>query len=655
MKLTYKFSSLISISLIIIFGLITYSNSLNNEFVWDDNHLIKDNQFIKDPSNFGKVFLTNIGAGAGIDRIFYRPIQIFSYMIDYTIWKLNPFGYHLTNTFLHILVSLSLFWLINIFFNNKLLSLLTAVLYVVHPIHTEAVTYISGRSDSLAFLFMLLSFIFYHKKINSKRVIYYVILLICYAAALLSRENVLIFPFILLIYHNIFRIKIKPVTYLSVLGISIAYLLNRVFYLESLATYSISTSSHLVERLPGIFVAITNYAKLLIFPFNLHMEYGQKTFSFMDPQAISGILIIVSMITYAFLKRKDIVIYFSIAWFLLTFLPISNIYPINAYMAEHWMYIPSVGFFIILSNGLISITKKQKIKPFFLILSIGIILYFACLTFVQNNYWQDPQTFYERTLKFAPDSWRANFNLGNIYAKNHNYKEAIILYKKSLDNNSDNIEAYNNLANSYMAIGDNTKAINIYKKTIETNPKNIQAYNNLGNAFVSTRNLNGAYAAFRKVIELNPKNPSGYNNLSNIYLSSGQFKKAVNILHKLIAITPNDINAYYNLALAYSNLNQNNDALNIYKKIIKLKPDDIVAYFNMGNRYAAMGKNMQAIVSYEKACEIDPNAAYVYYSLAVVYFREEKFNIAIQYYDKAVKLGLENSAFANLLEQYRKN
>ena len=153
----------ISCALIMILGLAVYANSLGGEFLWDDHHLIEDNMTINRWSKVTRVFTTDIASGAGGKYNFYRPLQIISYMFDYWLWKLNPIGYHLTNILLHILTALCLYWLINLIFKQPMLAFLSSVLFVVHPVHTEAVAYISGRADSLALLFMALCFIFYAK------------------------------------------------------------------------------------------------------------------------------------------------------------------------------------------------------------------------------------------------------------------------------------------------------------------------------------------------------------------------------------------------------------------------------------------------------------------------------------------------------------
>jgi len=292
----------LSIALVIVLGFAVYGNSLNNGFIWDDDILIENNEHIKSWSHLAKVFTKDLGAGTGNKFMSYRPLQTATYMMDYSFWKLNPRGYHLTNIVLHIAVALSLYWLINIIFNDNYLSLLTGALYVVHPIHIEAVTYISGRADPLSLLFMLLCFIFYIKSPPSKRIGVYIPMLLSYTLALFSRENSLILPVLVLLYHYSFKKKIKVREFFSIVIISSLYILLRVTVLKATLTHAPYMTT-VFQRLSGFFVAITTYIKLLFLPFDLHMEYGNAVFRWGNSRTILGVVLLLTLLIYAFRKE----------------------------------------------------------------------------------------------------------------------------------------------------------------------------------------------------------------------------------------------------------------------------------------------------------------------------------------------------------------
>ena len=460
----------LGILLIIFLGLIVYSNSLNGKFLWDDNALIKDNVYIRNWSNVEKFFVSD---STNVTKpVFYRPFQMVTYAVDYSIWKLNVRGYHLTNILLHILVALLLYWLINILYKDTLIALLASIFFVTHPVHTEAVAYMSGRSDSLVGIFMLLSFIFYIKRIHTGKIRFSLFMILSYIGALLSRETSLIFPLLLLVYHYVFEEKIRPKDFFSFLVTTFIYIGLIIFILPPGNFYTT-----FFQRIPGFFTAIASYTRLLILPFQLHMGYGIKLFNLTDFKAIAGIMIIVFLFFYV-LKNKNQkkIILFSVSWFLIALLPVSNLYPVNAYMSEHWLYIPSIGFFVILSSNLSRIYRIKRFHAAGMALIIGILVFYSYLTIKQNEYWKTPIDFYNRTIKYAPDNWGLYVNLGNAYIDIGKNEKAIASYKKALGINPNAASVYINLGIVYNNIGRKKEAIAMFRKALKIDPKYAIAY-----------------------------------------------------------------------------------------------------------------------------------------------------------------------------------
>ncbi len=504
--------------LIIILGLAVYANSINGKFIWDDEVLIRENEYIKDWSYLKKILTCDIAAGAGIDFTSYRPLQMVTYLINYSLGKFDVRIYHLTNIFLHIIAALCIFWLVNILFNDRLISLFTSILFVVHPIHTAAVTYISGRADPLAAIFILLALIFYIKN-------RFILMLLSFVFALLSRENSLIFPLLILVYHYSFKEKLRYKEFLSISVIALIYILLRLTALQSPLPHLYSSTT-ISQRMPGFFVAITNYIKMLFLPLNLYMEYGDRLFKFASPRALLGIIIVAGLLIYAFSakggsafggRRKEKgLIFFSILWFFVTLLPQSNLYPINAYMAEHWLYLPSIGFFLILANGFKAIQKSRAglNLPYFCV--IILLVFYSALTIRHNNYWREPVVFYERALKFVPDSWRMHNNLGNAYSDRGDYKAAISSYKRVIELRPGYAAAYFNLGNVYKDIGNYEAAIALYEEAIEINPRSSKMYNNLGVMYEQVGKYDEAIASYKKALKINPDDIYARNNLGKV-------------------------------------------------------------------------------------------------------------------------------------------
>jgi type IV pilus biogenesis/stability protein PilW len=676
---------ILSVILIAVLGSVAYGNSLNGKFVWDDQFLVKENIYIKNWSTLSKVFHEDIAAGAGRKNNFYRPVQMLSYMIDYSLWGLDERGYHLTNLILHLLVAIGVWWMATMLFGDRILAFFAGSLFVVHPIQVEAVSYISGRADPLSALFMLLTLIFYIRHLDSKNTGALVFMSGFYVLALLSRENSLILPFLILLYHYAFRRRLARVSFLVLAGIAFAYILIRITVLRTLLP---AASTALFQRIPGFFVAIATYAKLLLLPFDLHMEYGSKLFLVTDHKALAGALILALLLICAFMKRGDRVLFFSVSWFLLALLPNSNLYPINAYMAEHWLYLPSIGFFLIIAKGLSALRKNRGAQVVGAALAVALISFYSYLTIRQNAYWEAARTFYERTLRYAPDSARVCNNLGLIYRELGRTEEAVALYKKAMEIDPKFAEAYNDLGLAYVDIGRYEDAVALFKKAIEIEPTFAEAYNDLGLAYGALGKYEEAAREIKRAIEIKPAYAEAYSNLGSMYYDRGDKEEAMRLFKKAIGLNPYLADVYNNLGLTYSAFGKPQEAIASYEKAVELNPtyadahnnlglvylqigkrEEAIAHFkkaiesdghyahaynNLGGAYYDMGRKEEAIASYKRAIEINPRFADALNNLAILYFYEQRYDMAIECYDKATALGFANQSLSEALKPHRK-
>jgi tetratricopeptide (TPR) repeat protein len=647
-----KIVALLPIILIAACGFLVCANSLNGAFIWDDEGLIKDNIYIKSFSHLPAVFSRNIEAGIEGNSAFYRPLSIFSFMVDYSLWKLNPLGYHFVNTLLHVLVGLCLYWLVNVLFKDRLSSFLTAIIFLLHPVHTETVFYISDRPDLLAVFFMLLCFIFYLKHLEQRKVRTYIFTVLTTVFALLSKESGVLIPLILLLYHFSFKKKLKYGAYFSVAGITFLYVLLKITLLKSSLTQGEWIFS-IFSRVPGFFVAITSYFRLLLLPFNLHMEYGQKIFPWIHPKAILGMVISVGLLTYAFKKRKEKkLVFFSILWFFLALLPVSNIYPLAFYMAEHWLYLPSIGVFLILGRVISRLYRIDKYRKGVVAVTACLLVFYAVLTVKQADYWKEPIAFYKRTLKYAPNSARVYNNLGLAYKEKGENENAIAAYSKAIDLDSKDVYAYNNLGVIYADMGKKWEAENLYERAVELEPQFVEAYNNLGALYKDNGREKEALRLLKRAIEINPEFEGAYVNLGIMLRKMGRYGEAIALYKKAIGINPVYAKAYYNLGFAYNEIGKEKEAITAFEKAIEINPDFIDAYNNLSVAYNNVGDKDGAINTLKRAIEIDPSDGVLYSNLSVAYFQSEKYDLAVKYYDEGQKLGSVNLALGKALIPY---
>jgi len=487
-----------SFGIIAALGLIVYANSLNGAFIWDDEYLVRDNAYIKSWGNLPRIFTEDIGAGVGHRFTFYRPLQMLSYMLDHSLWGLNVRGYHLTNVVFHVLAAWAVFGLIMALYKEERLALWTGILFVIHPVHTEAVCYISSRADPMFAFFLLLTAVFYIKNLDSKCLISCFGMAAAYACALLSKEMAVILPGLLLLYHYAFGRRISWKPFLTLVTLAGLYVVSRMTVFN-FAMEDPQQASSLVQRLPGFFAALAGYFRLILLPFNLHMEYGKALFRLSDPTAVAGVLIFLLLLSYLYKKRNERgLVFFGLAWFLLALLPVSNLFPINAFMAEHWLYLPAIGLFLIAAKGLDNLYKNEGLSYFYIAVAIGVVAFYSGITVMQNHYWNDPITFYGRSLGYAPKS----------------------------------VRMHNGLALAYYEAGDQDKAISTYKDAVKALPDSASMYNNLGALYMATGKGAPARESFLRAIELDQDYGEPYGNLAIYHFRNKEYILAIEYYDK---------------------------------------------------------------------------------------------------------------------------
>jgi len=565
-------------------GFFAYGAVVKGDFIWDDPNLVGNNVAIKDISRAGRIFTQDVEAGAGGATRFYRPLLTLSFMVDYARVGLDPSGYHITNILLHVFAAWALFWFLGVLFKDLRLALLAAVFFVVHPVHTEAVSYISGRSDPLVLIFFLTAFVFYVKSVRRPSLWADLGLGMAYACALLSRESALVFLVLALAgVHGILREKVRGRSIVILIAVTAAYGVVRARVFQG--AFPMPEALPFAQRWPGAFVAVVHYLRLLIWPFDLHMEYGMPVFSPLHPKVLAGVFLLGGLAGgVVWSRRRDPIVAFALAWFLIGLAPVLNFIPLNAYMAEHWLYLPSVGFVLLLALFVRRLSAGPAGVLAARALAAGLLLFFLALTIRQNiAYWRVPKLFYETTLKFAPQSSRLMTNLGHVYQGEGRLEEAEALYRKAIAiDPRHEIRAYSGLGAVYQRMGRNEEAIAVTRAGIAAAPGFAELYSNLGAVYEREGRTDEALAAFRKAVALYPDSAVAQMNLG-VLLSRREdaVVDAIACFRKAIVLNPHFPEAYHNLANLYMRLQSPAEAVELYKKALALRPQYAAARHNL--------------------------------------------------------------------------
>jgi len=648
-----KFLAL-ALGLITLLGLMVYANSFAGQFLWDDWHLIADNTYIRSASfeNIRSIFSQNIMAGAGREGNSFRPLQILSYLMDHAVWDKNVLGYHLTNTGWHILAAWAVFYFSFLICGNGLAALLCAGLFVIHPVHTEAVTYLSGRADPMAAFFVLAAACCYVRGLSSDSRVLKAGTLALYVLALLSRENALVFVLVPLLYHYIYKRSWSWKHYGPVLLVTGLYIVVRLTVLGDVLPKPEDTTIY--QRAPGFLVAYAKYLGLLLWPRGLHMEYGDGIFPWGQPLVVVGAVLFVGMVFSFWKMRQRIPLAaFSIGWFLIFLAPHTNLAPINAYMAEHWLYLPSLGFFLIVAVYFVKIMQNKMARSLAVILLSVWVLFLGGQTVHQNIVWRDPKNFYEYTLKYAPESARIRNNLAMIYSSEGRLEESVAQCLRAIKLNPHQLSSYNTLASVLLKQGKNQDAVEVSQSAIKIDPKYVKIYNQLAIAFIKMGRTAQAIQACETAIALKPRYAKPHDILGAAYMGQGIYDKAQAEYMKALELSPRYPEGWHNLGILYQKMGKPDRAAECFLKAVSFRPSYVKGYWNLGKALSAAGREPAAVKAYKKAVSLAPGQGEIYLDLANSYFRQKRVRQASEAYEQAQKRGIKDPVFSDRLDQVR--
>lgn len=384
------------------------------------------------------------------------------------------------------------------------------------------------------------------------------------------------------------------------------------------------------------------YIKLLFYPVNLLADYSFNSFplsqSFFEPATLFSLVVLFAIGVFAVkLLLIDKLMAFAVIWFFVTLLPVCHIFPHHELLAEHYLYLPSFGFVLLvglLLERLLTVLRWQYAA--YTVFAV-IILLLSARTVNRNYDWKNSFTLWSKTVKTSPDCVRALNNLGIEYFKRKDYTRAEQLYRRALSVQPAYEKAFFNLGNLYRMREDYDSAISMYQKAARLNPKNFRAHNNLGNAFAMMRNYKEASKAFEKALQCRPLYAEAYNNLGNVYRSLGKVDKAIDYYQVAIKFKPLYEDAYTNLISAYINLNQHEQAIQFLEQARSNNPDVPFVYKELGIVYEQSAQYDKAVSMYEQALTLEPDSSEIHSNLGKLYARQNRYQKAIEHFQKALE------------------
>jgi tetratricopeptide (TPR) repeat protein len=640
-----------------VLGLIAYSNTFNSPFHFDDIGSIVNNPIVKDLGYFSE---PEMAKGLEFHKsLKKRYVGYLTFALNYGVHGLNVTGYHVVNLLIHIANAFLVYFLILLMFKTPFLEIsqlriysrhiavITALLFVSHPVQTQAVTYIVQRLTSLATMFYMASLLAYVKSRlavqGPRRYVLYPASLIFAALAMKTKEIAFTLPLII----TLFEFSFLPPTLPRAAGGT--KVIRRAFFLIPLFVIMLAMLSTVIE--PGRPLSETfgdivevkvveeisrhdymltesrvlvTYLRLLAFPVRQNLDYDYPVFnSFFDLQVLLSFLFLSGIFCLAvflycrsritdYHSESDVqkpeihssrLIAFGIFWFFLALSVESSIVPLHP-IYEHRVYLPSVGVFIAIATlAFLAVDKFRQSRLPLLTALTALIVVFSATTYARNSVWQSEISLWEDTAGKSPHRARVQNNLGSAYISAGMFDKAEKRLNIALALKPDYAMVHNNLGLLYSATGQNEKALK-HQLT---------------------------------AIGLDPEFPGAYYDLGSVYMVMGMPEKAVDHYSAALRLNPGYAEAHYEMGTIYCKKGESDNAAGYYMTAIKLNPGYAEAYNGLGNAYFKKGMMAEALKYYMTALRLRNDYAEAHFNTGVIYLIQGSTELAEEHFYQALQ------------------
>jgi predicted negative regulator of RcsB-dependent stress response len=549
----------------------------------------------------------------------YRPLSMVMFAVEWELSPGNPALGHWLNVLLYALTSVLLLKLLFSLFRNYnvLIPFSIALIWIIHPLHTEVVANIKSRDEILSFLFCILMLQCFFNYAIENKIKSIVAGSIFYFLALMSKESAItvlaVTPLVIYFFTEL-TIK-RNLLISSVLLIpSVIYIIIRGMVLTSQLNLGdiplvdnslVAAQGDFMLEKGTAFYILGLYLKLLFFPVTLSSDYSYNAIplvSFSNPVALISLLVHLGLLIYSLIKlpKKDPVS-FGILFYLITLSIVANVaFLTRSTMADRFLYMPSLGFSISLIMLLariirIDIKTKNVIPDLgnalkhsnnFTIVLLLIITAGSIRTLARNSDWKNDTTIFSNDSRNVPNSSRLHFLYGNHMMQEvkegkvtgNAVPEYYAIAEKELirclEINPVYSQAYINLADLYTQMGHKEKTLNMYRKMIDQKTDLPLAYSNLGNIFFKSNQLDTASVLLKKAIEIDPQFVTAYNNLGSVYFNQGKLDSAIVNFRKAVELSPLYSQAWKNLGSSYGTKGELDKAIDAFQKALEISPSD---------------------------------------------------------------------------------
>jgi tetratricopeptide (TPR) repeat protein len=632
------------ILLIVFLTFIVYFCVLQNGFVWDDHIQILENNYINDISLDA---IKDAFIPGKTSKPVYTPLGDMFHKIYYYLWKTNPFWYHLIILVYFILNLILIYFIVLRLFHKEKVSFLAALFFLVHPVHVETVAWIGCGMYVLASLFLLLSFYFFIRFLEEKKILTFVLSILFYILSLLSHHFPVVFPLLLLLYIYCFhKDRIK-----SYFILSLPFWILTLFdvYLSINVVNKAGRIGYNYHETPLIQICniLGKYVLNIVIPVNLSPKY---LYPLSNSYSIVCILSLVAIAVIIYLtKSKDY--FFCCAWFFICLLPYSHIIPLAWKMADRYLYFASFGFCLFLAL-ICEKTLNKRLSGGIIIL---IALFYSIITVNMVKIWKDDLSLWQYTEKKSPESTFVIKNLALSYLDFNLPDDSLCYFRKLADLNTEDYEVYSYIALIEFRNGNYEEAIKNYIKAIQLNPDSSELHRNL--AIVYYNKGESRLCVKEYILSWNLKKRSykmfpGY--LGMIYHDRGFLERTILYYQWSLRVTPDAGEIKNLLYLAYLEKI-------LYNRGEKYSGEDLAVLMKKTDELSQIAINHLSAGKEEEGEKIlkdillfNPFSFEVNYNLGLLYYKKKDLKRSRFYFREALNIDPSSAETRNYMDKLLK-
>jgi protein O-mannosyl-transferase len=632
MPLTRVHKLLLSLAAIILF-FIAYSNHFNNPFEFDDEHTIVTNTAIRKLSNIPLFYKDATTTSTLPKSQAYRPGLTTLNAFDFALGGQDvpiPFYFHLSIFISIFILGICIFFFSKFLFqaflnphHTFLAALITATLFCVHTANSQTINYIISRDDSFSTLMVVIGFMLYFYSPLAKRFYLYLLPIIF---GFLVKEPAVMFAPLLFCYQLLFErnpnseknplhfpnwLRALKTSWVAFALVLFLFVFSQSMTPKTWTSGNLDRWSYLISQ-PFV---VLHYFNNFFFPFNLVIDTDWEFLSSIrDDRFIVGVAFLIGLVylIFKFAKRQPIVS-FGIAWFLLTLLPSSSIIPLSEVLNDHRPFFGYIGLSIVSVYALAQLYKRYKsyalLKPIYIAFTFCILFAHAAGTYYQNRIWSSAETVWKEATLKSPKNGRAWMNYGLSLMSRGAYTEAEQAFNTALSVWPAYPYLFVNMGILQSATNRFAEAESNFKKAIQLDIENPECYVFYAKHLLKTKQISEAEIQIQTGLSKSPSHATLQQLKKEIELNTAPAEVIVEtkIRQALEAVKKQATHeSYLELSLAYYNAGRFEDCIKACEASLKLKQDYVLAYNNICSAYNQLEQWDKAIEAGEKGLRIDP-------------------------------------------------